>query len=67
MATRSLERPKNRWENDVKNDLNIMKIYTIGKTASRTDINGNKSLRRPRHSMNEVVEPKEEEEVDLTR
>jgi hypothetical protein len=27
MATRSLGRPKNRWENDVKNDLNIMKIY----------------------------------------
>jgi hypothetical protein len=62
-----------RWKNDLKNDLNIMKIYTIGKTASRTDINGKKSLRRPRHSMNEVVEPEEEEEeeeeeeVDLTR
>jgi hypothetical protein len=27
MATRSLGRPKNRWENDVKNDLNIMEIY----------------------------------------
>jgi hypothetical protein len=26
MATRSLGRPKNRWENDVKKDLNIMKI-----------------------------------------
>jgi hypothetical protein len=26
MATRSLERFKNRWENDVKNDLNIMRI-----------------------------------------
>ena len=26
MATRSLLRPKNRWENDVKNELNIMKI-----------------------------------------
>ena len=26
MATRSLGRPKNRWENDVKNDLNIMRI-----------------------------------------
>jgi hypothetical protein len=25
-ATRSLGRPKNRWENDVKNILNIMKI-----------------------------------------
>jgi hypothetical protein len=27
MATRSLGRPKNRWENDVKNDLSIMKIH----------------------------------------
>jgi hypothetical protein len=27
MATRSLSRPKNRWENDVKNDLNIMRIH----------------------------------------
>ena len=26
MAIRSLGRPKNRWENDVKNDLNIMRI-----------------------------------------
>jgi hypothetical protein len=26
MATRSLGRSKNRWKNDVKNDLNIMKI-----------------------------------------
>jgi hypothetical protein len=61
MAIRSSGRPKNRWENDVKNDLNIMKLYIIGKTASRTDINGNKSLRRPKHSMVEFVEPKEEE------
>jgi tRNA(Glu) U13 pseudouridine synthase TruD len=55
MATKSLRRPKNRWENDVKNELNIIKIYCIiGRTASRTDINGKKSL-------TEVVEPKEEE------
>jgi hypothetical protein len=27
MAIRSLGRPKNKWENDVKNDLNVMKIY----------------------------------------
>ena len=26
-AIRSLGRPQNRWENDVKNDLNIIKIY----------------------------------------
>jgi hypothetical protein len=27
MTTISLERPKNRWENDVKNDLNIMRLH----------------------------------------
>jgi tRNA(Glu) U13 pseudouridine synthase TruD len=61
MAIRSLGRPQTRWENEVKNDLNIMKIYTIGKTASRTGINGKKSLRRPKYSMNEVAEREEEE------
>jgi hypothetical protein len=61
MAMRSLGKPKNRWENEVKNDFNTMKIYTIGKTASRTGINGKKSLRRPKYSMNEFVEPKDED------
>jgi hypothetical protein len=50
MATRSLGRPKNRWENDVKKVWNIMKIYVIGRTASRMDKNGKKLLRRPKHS-----------------
>jgi tRNA(Glu) U13 pseudouridine synthase TruD len=27
MAIRSFGRPRTRWENDVKNDLNTMKIY----------------------------------------
>jgi hypothetical protein len=27
MAIRSLRRHQTRWENDVKNDFNIMKIY----------------------------------------
>ena len=31
--------------------------YIIGRTASRTDINVKKSLRRPKHSIIEVVEP----------
>jgi hypothetical protein len=26
MAIRSLGRPKNKWENDVKNNLNVMKL-----------------------------------------
>jgi hypothetical protein len=36
--------------------------FIIGGTAFRTDVNGRKSLRRPKHSMNEVVAPDEEEE-----
>jgi hypothetical protein len=55
MATGPLGRPQNRWENNVKNDLNIMRIRN---SAFRTDINGKESLRRPKHSMIEVVEPK---------
>jgi hypothetical protein len=39
--------------------------YIIGMTASRTDINGKKSLRRPKHSIIEVVEPEEEKEERL--
>ena len=63
MAIRSLGRPQTGWENDVKNDLNIMKIYNR-RTAFRTGINGKKSLIRPKHSMIEVVEPEEEEEEE---
>jgi hypothetical protein len=37
--------------------------YVIGRTAFRTDINGNELLRRTKYPMIEVVEPKEEEEV----
>jgi hypothetical protein len=32
--------------------------------ASRTDTNGKKSVRRPKHSIIEVVEPEEEEEEE---
>jgi hypothetical protein len=63
MATRSLGRPKNRWKNDVKNDLNIMGMCNWKKrTVFRTNINGKESLRRPKHSMIEDVEPKGGEE-----
>ena len=44
MAIRSLGRPKNRWENDVKNDLNIMKIYNW------------KYCTQDRHKWKEIVE-----------
>jgi hypothetical protein len=34
--------------------------FPLNRTASRTGINGKKkSLRRPKHSMTEVVEPEE--------
>jgi hypothetical protein len=36
-----------------------------GRTASRTGINGKKSLRRPTHSMAEVVEPEEEQDCAI--
>jgi len=39
--TRSLGRPKKRWEDDVKSDI-------TGRTASETGPNGKKSLRRPK-------------------
>jgi hypothetical protein len=60
MATRSLGRPKNRWENDGKNDLNTMRIRSW-KDCIQDQHKGKESLRRPKHSMIEVVEPKEEE------
>jgi hypothetical protein len=44
MAIRLLGRPKNRWENDVKNDLNIMKIYNW------------KDCTQDRHKRKKIVE-----------
>jgi hypothetical protein len=63
MVIRLLGRPKNRWENDVKNDLNIMKICNW-KDCIQDRHKWEKSLRRPKHSIIEVVEPKEEEEEE---
>jgi hypothetical protein len=56
MAIRSLGRHQTVWENDVKNDLNIMKMCNW-KDCIQDRHNGKKSLRRPKYSMNEVVEP----------
>jgi hypothetical protein len=47
VLTRSLGRPKNRWEDDVKSDITKMKI-TNWRTASETGPNGKNSLRRPK-------------------
>jgi hypothetical protein len=62
MLRRPLGRPKNRWEDDIRNDMKkLKKKKRIGLTASRIVIIGNCVLRRPKHSMIEVVAPKEEE------
>jgi hypothetical protein len=45
--TRSLGRPKNRWEDDVKSDITRMKI-TNWKDCIRDRSNGRHSLRRPK-------------------
>jgi hypothetical protein len=63
MAIRSLGRPQTRWENDVKNYLNIMKICNWKECIQDRQKGKTKSLRRPKHSMTEVVEPEEEADV----
>ena len=58
MLTRPLGRPKNRWEDDIRNDMKKLKIKNwIG-------ISGNYMLRGAKRSEIEVVAPKEEEEVE---
>ena len=61
MLRRPLGRPKNRWEDDIRNDKKKLKIKNW-LTASRIVIIGNYMLRRPKHSKIEVVAPEEEEE-----
>jgi len=63
MLTRPLGRPKNRGEDDIINDMKKLKI--IGLAASRIAISGNYMLRRPKHSRNEAVAPKEGEGVHM--
>ena len=48
----------------VENDLNIMKIYNWKDCIQDRHKWKKKSLRRPKHSMNEVEEPEEEEEEE---
>jgi hypothetical protein len=62
---RSLGRPQSRWENDVKNYLYIMKIYNWKDCIQdRHKWKKKKSLRRPKYSMAEFVEPEEEDEEE---
>jgi hypothetical protein len=48
--TRSLGRPKNRWEDDVKSDITKMKIANW-RTASKTAPNGKKFLEKAKTSL----------------
>jgi len=57
MSIRPQGRPKNRWEDDVRNDTKKLKI-----AASRIAVSGNYMLRRAKHSKIEGVAPEEEED-----
>jgi hypothetical protein len=57
----TLGRPKNIWEDDIRNDMKKLKIKNWV-TASRIVIIGNYLLRRPKYSKIEFVALKEEEE-----
>ena len=61
MLTRPLGRPKNRWEDDIINYMKKLKIKDW-LAASTIAISGNYVLRRSKHSKNEAVAPKEEED-----
>jgi hypothetical protein len=51
MLRRPLGRPKNRWEDDIRNDIKKLKTKN-GPTASKIAKIGNYMLRRPKHSKN---------------
>jgi hypothetical protein len=52
MLRRPLGRPKNRWEDDIRNDIKKLKKKRIGLTESRIVKIGNYMLRRQKHSKN---------------
>jgi hypothetical protein len=52
MLRRPLGRPKNRWKDDIRNDIKKNWKYRFGLTASRIVKIGNYMLRRPKHSKN---------------
>jgi hypothetical protein len=61
MLTRSLGRPKNRWEDDIWNDMKKLKIKNW--TSCIQDRNKWKIyFEKPKSSKNEIVAPKQEEE-----
>jgi hypothetical protein len=65
MLRRPLGRPKNRWEDDIRNDMKKLKITNW--TYCIQDRNNWKlyMLRRPKLSKIEVVVPKEKEDQPM--
>jgi hypothetical protein len=63
ILTRPLGRPKNRWEDGIRNDMKKLKIknWTSYPGTSRIALSGNYLFRRPKRSKIEVVAPEEEE------
>jgi hypothetical protein len=60
-SKKSQQRPKNRWEDDIINDMKKLKIKNW--TSCVQDRNKWKLyVERPKRSKNEAVAPKEEEE-----
>jgi hypothetical protein len=55
MLTRPLERSKNGWEDDIKNNKKKLKIKNWTSYIQDRNISGNYMLRRPNCSKNEVV------------
>jgi hypothetical protein len=53
MLTRPLGRPKNRWEDDIRNDMKKLK-KKIGLAASRIAISGNYMLGRAKRSNKKI-------------
>jgi hypothetical protein len=51
MLRRTLGRPKNRWEDDIRNDIKKLKIKNWTNCIQDRKM-GNYMLRRPKHSKN---------------
>jgi hypothetical protein len=61
MLTRPLGRPKNRWDDDIRNDMKKLKIKNWTICIQDRNISGNCMLRRPKRSKIEIVAPGGEE------
>jgi hypothetical protein len=60
-VNKTIRKTKNRWEDDIRNDMKKPKIKSWTSCIQVLKI-GNYMLRRPKHSTIEVVVPEVEEE-----